>query len=281
MSNQVPQPLLNTFRQWKNSGEAAPSPSPWKRERWERAGVNVPNALSDAPIDREEATRWAARLTADDRQAQRDAFVVAMIWGYGPVPYGPFRTHRIMARPEFADELAEVTRVAIEHGGVAAYRLVHQRRSEKPGAAGIFLKWLGPAFGTKYIYFITRANQHGQVTPVLDEVVRRWFAINASAANVHIGYQWEHPDRYGNFVDTVHEWGRELGIAADDVEYLIFAQQQASDGGQWQEGWLSSEVTMDPSQLLEQLGHYFEGAGHGDQAADALGQLQDLLEAAR
>ena len=65
MSNQVPQPLLNTFRQWKNSGEAAPSPSPWERERWERAGVNVPNPLSGAPIDREEATRWAARVTAD------------------------------------------------------------------------------------------------------------------------------------------------------------------------------------------------------------------------
>lgn len=38
------------------------------------------------------------------------------------------------------------------------------------------LKHLGAAFGTKYLYFLTKAHRQSDIAPVLDSVVRAWFA---------------------------------------------------------------------------------------------------------
>ncbi|WP_295015859.1 hypothetical protein [uncultured Micrococcus sp.] len=38
------------------------------------------------------------------------------------------------------------------------------------------LEHLGAAFGTKYLYFLTKAHRESDIAPVLDSVVRAWFA---------------------------------------------------------------------------------------------------------
>ncbi|WP_375543711.1 8-oxoguanine DNA glycosylase OGG fold protein [Micrococcus lylae] len=38
------------------------------------------------------------------------------------------------------------------------------------------LKHLGAAFGTKYLYFLTKAQRESDIASVLDSVVRAWFA---------------------------------------------------------------------------------------------------------
>jgi hypothetical protein len=62
----------------------------------------------------------------------------------------PFRTQRILFDTDNAAARLHQVALALEGGGTAAaYRRF---------AGDCQLKWLGPAFGTKYLYFAQAAN---------------------------------------------------------------------------------------------------------------------------
>lgn len=269
MTAPLPAALSEAFAQWDGAGRPPASGSRWQRGPWEAAGVPLPARLDPAPITRERVAEFAAAVTADDQDAQREAFVVAMIWGFGTVPYGPFRLARIMAAPQFAAHLQELTVAILDGGAVEAYRFAHRRRRTESS----FLKWLGPAFGTKYIYFVSLGN--GEVGPILDEVVRDWFRVHVSGINLWVG-QWGWPARYEEYAATVSDWGERLGVSAGDVEYLMFAQQQSRDGNwRWSEPWVGDGRSAE--QLLGQLRIALASRGVGAGAAGALEEIERLL----
>lgn len=170
MTCPVPVGLVGAHKQWVAAGCPRALASTWRRERWEAAGVPVPDDLTDDSITRDVATEYAKRIRVGDRQSAQDAFVVAMIWGHGLTGYGPDRVRKIMDCAAFADQLAELTEKTLQRGGAAAYELVHRRRSERRPGAPDYLAGPGAAFGTKYIYFLTRAHHEERVAPVLDAV---------------------------------------------------------------------------------------------------------------
>lgn len=162
------------------------------------------------------------------------AFLVAMIGRYGRVGYGPSRVAQMIAEPHFLDGLADLTRVTLAEGGVGGYQRVRDARHSEKRDRG-FPKHLGPAFGTKYMYFLTKAQpvKGQEVSPVLDSVVRMWFrrSVDVVAANVEIGGNWGYPERYETYVTTMQARAEERGIPADDIERLIFVSCQAEVGG--------------------------------------------------
>ena len=81
---------------------------------------DLPACLECEPLTRAVVTGYAAKVTAEDLAVQRDAFIAAMVWGYGRVGYGPSRVERIMAQPGFEEQLADVTRITLEQGGPAS-----------------------------------------------------------------------------------------------------------------------------------------------------------------
>ena len=81
---------------------------------------DLPACLECEPLTRAVVTGYAAKVTAEDRAVQRDAFIAAMVWGYGRVGYGPSRVERIMAQHGFEEQLADVTRITLEQGGPAS-----------------------------------------------------------------------------------------------------------------------------------------------------------------
>jgi hypothetical protein len=90
------------------------------------------------------------------------------------------------------------------------------------------LPYLGPAFGTKYIYFCTAAvrDRHGgRTAPVLDEVVRRWFARHTGA---RLSSTWSVP-HYRRYLSCLESWGSALDIPSDQVEELIFRERVADE----------------------------------------------------
>mgnify|MGYP001506541208 CR=1 FL=1 len=87
-------------------------------ERVDRAARTGRNPQTGAEI--EIPAGYAAKVTAEDRAVQRDAFIAAMVWGYGRVGCGPSRGERIMAQPGFEEQLADVTRITLEQGGPAS-----------------------------------------------------------------------------------------------------------------------------------------------------------------
>jgi len=178
-----------------------------------------------------------------------------MIWGYGPVGYGPWRTKRVLDSNEKAGErLAEVARTVAAGGGLEGFRNIAARP----------LKHLGVAFGTKYLYFVSLAQPDGDETgsaiaPVLDDVVRRWMAANAGV-RLRTHY-WNEKD-YERFLDLLDQWGTRLNLRRDEVEELIFRAQIGRDDSRlWGEKW------------AEKLA---EGTPRAD-ALEALQLLRDVL----
>lgn len=234
---------------------------------------DLPACLECEPLTRAVITGYAAKVTAEDRAVQRDAFIAAMVWGHGRVGYGPSRVERIMAQPGFEEQLADVTRITLEQGGPAAFEHVRQQRKSGVGC----LKHLGAAFGTQYLYFLTKAHRESDIAPVLDSVVRAWFAEHVKDVDVRIGGGWTYPRKYATYVETMQAWGEELKIPADDVERLIFLQQQGATQEPWRESWSSAAADPEAGELLEALRLALADLGAGDDAEPHLQALEDVV----
>ncbi|MCD1287781.1 hypothetical protein CV023_18410 [Brevibacterium sp. CCUG 69071] len=205
-------------------------------------------------------------------------FLLAMLWGYGLVGYGPFRTRRILDRPEAAAELFEVAQVAQSDGGLAAFKLIADCRN---GGERSFLKWLGPAFGTKYIYFLTAKNNPQKPAPVMDAVVYRWFRKHAPDRKLRVDL-WHTPS-YEQFLSSLEEWAADITqqfdqeIQIDDVEYLIFAEGSRFEGNDWSESWEAEQRAASPSLLFDQLRALASSNHSAGKVLDLITNLEALL----
>ncbi|MFD2467497.1 8-oxoguanine DNA glycosylase OGG fold protein [Amycolatopsis silviterrae] len=262
----VPAALTSTVRRWREEGEPAQPAVRWSRDAWRKHFPDRHAFLDALPdrVDRAEATRHAAHATTPAGAEQ--AFLAAMIWGYGRVGYGPWRTARVLSEnPDAPARLAEVALVAREHGGLAAFRDL---------ASGP-LRYLGVAFGTKYLRFVTAAA--GQASaPILDAVVRRWLATH-TGLRLTID-EWR-PASYEKYVALLTSWSVQLGLAADTVEELIF--RSAVSQGQWSESWAGAEETTGQAQVaLLELERLFDtaDAGSAREARPHLDELHRLIQ---
>lgn len=87
-----------------------------------------------------------------------------MVWGYGRVGYGAFRTARVLAKNATATRtLREAAGRARRDGGPEAFSWLAKNR----------LTWLGVAFATKYLYFCNGPSPSAPAL-VLDRPVQRW-----------------------------------------------------------------------------------------------------------
>lgn len=265
----VPAALHDAVRRWQEQGRLAQPPIRWSRDTWRRYFPSHREFLDALPerIDRAEVTSHAAHATTPEG-AER-AFLAAMIWGYGRVGYGPWRTARVLTEnPGAAVRLAEVAGVARDDGGVAAFR----------DLAGRPLRYLGVAFGTKYLRFVTAKLSSDRVgAPILDAVVRRWFATH-TGLRLMID-EWR-PDVYEKYVGLLGSWSAQLGLAVDTVEELIFRSAVSREGsGQWSEPWAGSDEQVSPEQkaqaALLELERLFDTADAGA-ARDARSHLDEL-----
>lgn len=268
----VPSVLRDAVRRWREHGEPQQRASRWSRGSWLKQFPGHHSFLSALPdkIDRAETTRHAGNATTPEGAEQ--AFLVAMIWGYGPVGYGPWRTARVLTEnPHAADRLAEVAIVARDSGGLAAFRDLARER----------LRYLGVAFGTKYLRFVTAALSH-DAAPILDAVVRRWLAT-------HVGWSpniddWR-PTVYEEYVALLTSWSTELGLKADKVEQLIFGAAITREGSAlWSEQWANSDGSQPPARMAEaallELERLFDTADP-QRASEARHHLDELARLIR
>lgn len=268
----VPPALVRAFELWSEAGRPPQESFPWNPSAWRRrfkrtAGgtlgdvdlvkavdaveMEAAEILADggARISRTVVTQLstAERLGVEEAAAQRQAvvtaFIAAMIWGYGTAGYGPYRAERVLREDPMAlDHLFEVARISHdpEKGGVAAFEHVaKQRQGSSP-----YLKYLGPAFGTKFLYFLTADGV--DPTPVMDALVRRWFRDNADEQLITA---WWDARSYKKYIGHLDDWAAELGgLQRDDVELLIFTDARGIPGNTW-----PSASPLDPETLPVEL----------------------------
>ena len=223
----------------------------WSRPQWQEAlprNTEFLRGLPDA-VGRTDVIKVCATAAASPADAER-GFVAAMIWGYGTVGYGPYRTARVLtANAQAPEVLHHVADVAVTRGGVAAFEALKADR----------LKWLGVAFATKYLFFCAENGGAGPA-PVLDRLVRGWLGDHTGWAP---RLDWQLGD-YTTYVQAVVAWAGELQMRPADVELLMFR----------------SAANADPTSRWRQEPDAVEGLSDGDRTVlDALEDAADAFAA--
>ena len=175
-------------------------------------------------LDRDVVRRVAARAAEDPLEAEF-AFLVVKAWGEGDNGYGPFRARESLeVTRESEARLVAVAQALIARGAVAAYERLSDR-----GDCRIFS--LGPAFGTKFLYFCQPIGQRPQAL-IHDKNVPDWLRDNAGL-NLQSA-SWSER-RYRAYLAQMHSWAEDLDCSPDDVELCMFRSVLGS-GNQWNDG---------------------------------------------
>lgn len=212
----IPRALRVAFDRWCENGRPTQEPIRWRRATWEKRIAPQYLVHRDPYISRSDVARYAEAATTEDGAVR--AFIASMIWGYGTVGYGAYRTGKILGEnPGSGGRLLEVANLAGSGDWEGAFTA-----TADPG-----LKHLGMAFGTKYLYFCSlAAGDDKAIAPVLDSVVAQWLAVHTPLKPKMNG--WDLAE-YRHYVALMHGWADELSgavdripLRADDVEQLIF-----------------------------------------------------------
>jgi 8-oxoguanine DNA glycosylase-like protein len=181
-----------------------------------------------------------------------------MIWGYGPVGYGGYRTKRVLTENGASGQtLAAVAGIARDQGGPAAFEWLARPENR--------LRHLGVAFATKYLFFCA-ANGRGQPALVLDRLVRSWMS---ETLGWPLSLDWDVED-YREYVAKMSGWAAELNIEPGNLEMLVF---QLAANGDPQSLWSAPDLfAVAPSELISPV--------QVEASEDALAIIAKLDEAA-
>jgi hypothetical protein len=140
-----------------------------------------------------------------------DVFIGAMIFGYGPVGYGPFRIGRVIN--ENPDLLEKLKGQYFAAGN-------SPRESWESHTQSNRIKYLGPAFATKFAYFAARRQRSKGTVPLIADIN----TSSAMSSLAGIPRSVEKSERYLEYVDLAHTWGADIGggYGVDEVERAVF-----------------------------------------------------------
>jgi len=274
-AEQIPVPITleELASRWRSRGRPPQPAVPWSRSSWLRQFPEHAEFLSVLPeqIDRSTATDYARHATTPNGAVQ--AFIVAMIWSHGPAGYGAYRTARVLRENAAAAErLAEIARIARGSGGLAAFEHI----------AANPLRYLGVAFGTKFLRFCTAVDGEDLTVPALDAVVRRWLVIHTG---IRLTIDWWCVADYRSYLNVLAAWSTQLELPPDTVEELIFRTAVSDDGAALSgETWAAAGETVEPADLRSTIAaavQVIEGtfaAMSGDAAARAEPHLRALRQ---
>lgn len=202
-------------------------PAAWER----RLGADDPDLGFLARNYPTSITRGAVAELARIADAQRDAasarrlFVGAMIWGFGDLNYGPFRTSEMLK----AQNLTEVLLSTLDLLRAGEVKTAYEKFQ---------LPWCGSAYFTKFFYFAGLGSKAAELPLILDTVV-------LSAFEQYLGLEADEFARYSrdkqgrieavdrdavkyvHYVKTVNGWARSLGCGADSIELFLFKQRDS------------------------------------------------------
>lgn len=186
------------------------------------AKLNLPGSPlqvnADGQLTRELVWRHAAGAADDDEAALRLLWH-ALAWGAG------FRLRQCRRRlTAIAGDQRAATQALRHAAGLAAtepqaaYKTLHPR-------GGTVIRALGPAFGTKFLYF-AGGGRPDHSSLILDSRVAA--ALHRSGwTSLRSGGGWP-PMTYGRYCALLRRWAKELSaegegdVAADQIEYWLF-----------------------------------------------------------
>ncbi len=217
----LPDVVRQMVSDWHSAGRPRQPGIPWPRQRWIASFPEHADDFRSLPDRLDRASVRAACLeSASSPEAARWGFLASMAWGYGSVGYGRWRTHRVLDVDGSDQRLADVARCLADEGSFAAY----QRFTSSARLHG-----LGPAFGTKYLYFCPQAKGRPPAL-ILDRIVSEWLSEAVQAKFNPVPWSLR---TYKAYHGLLNGWADEVEVAPDVIEELIFV---SSASGQWASG---------------------------------------------
>ena len=163
---------------------------------------------------------FAYALNHDDNDDWQNVFYIAtMVWGYGVVGYGPWRTLRGLNQGNLTEHLTQVFNYIANDELENAYHFVN-------------INYCGPAFFTKLFYFFGR-NQVENYPLILDSVIANRLEVQLGlnpidyarfSRNRHgqIVALRKYREGYIEYVNDMHAWAYDLQCSADQIELFLF-----------------------------------------------------------
>jgi len=196
----------------------------WRRSAWLHAMHDLPNVqrvLEELPdaVDRNQVRQVVNTQLENGGVFQ--AFVSAMVWGYGDKGYGPIRVRWVLTgvkagardapvRQDVADRLKAAADTVRICGPVEGFRYLNNEGH---------IKHLGGAFFTKWLYFVSavRSADDPDAAPILDQQVKAWLGTHA-ATTIDI----DRTSDYQSYLAILTNWGDQYGRTPVQVEKAIF-----------------------------------------------------------
>ena len=188
-------------------------------ERYGFPGV-VPTKLFESVLHENTITRG---MVFDYQDAEpSDLLVASMVWGFGPIAYGPYRTAQMLTERDASETVSSI----VEDIRAAA------RQSPEAGFASLFssrrtrLRQLGIAMGTKLLYFSAGRRTGSHMPLVLDQVV--FAACGRVGINAPDPRRYTSSTSYGSYCREMADRATNLEIDPDQLEMALFNWQQSS-----------------------------------------------------
>jgi len=211
--------FVDVVSRWEANGCPFQPGIAWRQDAWIEAFPQFRDELSELPA---ELDRPLVDQVIGDLDETTDgvtlAFVVSMAWGYGKVGYGPDRVQKTLSAPAVSGSLIQVTKIVRRDGASAGYRAL---------ASKWRVRGLGPAFGTKFLYFQSRSSPRPLI---LDRLIGKWFQEKVKISLTTGAWK---PGSYDLYLKTMNEWSQGVGVDPETLEMIIFMDEADAAGGQW------------------------------------------------
>jgi hypothetical protein len=195
------------------------APVRWAPRAWEnKLGVldGMPRKFIDTKtIPRAALLGWG-RDALDSPKERWVFFVSVMAWGYGRARGGPWRVRQMLSDPCADDKIRRTIELVRTEGALAAYSvLAHDGDAH--------LKWLGPSFGTKLLYFAGYGSASRPKPLILDRLV----GGALDGFGVYLKYNAWDPPGYEAYLSLAHAVAETADGEPHDVEWWLFQRGRA------------------------------------------------------
>lgn len=158
-----------------------------------------------------------------------DLLIASMVWGFGPLGYGPARTAKMLATKGVASLAAEIVETVRTRGAGPGFSSLF-----KPSGSGR-IYGLAVAMGPKLLYFACRdGNSASPPTPrpmIYDQWVYAGLAVLPRAEQPRLNSEvlpspkdWVSQAAYETWCEWVAERAEEHNVLPEDVEYALFRE---------------------------------------------------------
>jgi hypothetical protein len=189
-------------------------PVKWRPKAWRNKLADLgimPRAFVDnGEIGRTDLLQLGEEALDDD-DALRGFFIAVMAWGYGRSPRGPWRVGQMFGTGEALQRIRRAVEETRSGGAVEGFRTLSSKDEAR-------LNGLGPAFGTKLLYFAGYRSSSSPRPLILDQFVGR----TLDEFEFYIDYKLWNPQHYESYLLLAQEIASRSGCEPHDVECWLF-----------------------------------------------------------